>query len=76
MLTISYDVPRKYTEKIRLKDVKLSAVGNNLFMWTPSSNCYIDPDASSYGTDLFGSFGELYSNPSCRKYGFNIAVKF
>jgi hypothetical protein len=45
-------------------------------MWTPSSNTFIDPEASSFGNDLEGSFGEYSSNPSSRKYGFNVKVKF
>lgn len=75
-LAVSYTLPKAWSKKVFLDDVRVSFVANNLFTWTPASNCYIDPDVSSYGTDLSGSFGELYSNPSCRKYGFNIAVKF
>ncbi len=75
-LSLSYTLPKAWSKKVFLDDVRISFVANNLFTWTPASNCYIDPDASSYGTDLYGSFGELYSNPASRKYGFNIAVKF
>jgi hypothetical protein len=56
--------------------VHISVFGNNLLMWTPSSNTFIDPEASSFGNDLTGSFGEYSSNPSSRKYGFNVKVKF
>ena len=24
----------------------------------------------------FGAFGELYANPACRTYGFNLSLKF
>ena len=74
-LSISYDVPKKFTEKIKLKDVKLSAVGNNLFLWTPSSNCYIDPD-QGYTTDVRGMFGEINCTVPTRYFGFNVQVKF
>ena len=75
-LAVGYDLPAKWLHTLHLTGVRLSFVANNLFTWTPASNCYIDPDTSSYGSDLYGQFGELYSNPGCRKFGFNINVKF
>ena len=50
--------------------------GNNLLLWTPSSNTFIDPELTSWGNDLEGNFGEYSANPSCRKFGFNVNVKF
>jgi hypothetical protein len=47
-----------------------------VFTWTASDNYYIDPETNSYGNDLTGLFGELYSNPACRTFGFNVGVKF
>lgn len=75
-LAVGYTLPHKWLNKLQIQDVRLSFVANNLFTWTPASNAYIDPDTSSYGSDLYGSFGELYSNPGCRKFGFNVNVKF
>ena len=50
--------------------------GNNLLLWTPSSNTFIDPEMTSFGNDLEGNFGEYSANPSSRKFGFNVKVKF
>lgn len=75
-LNVGYELPAKWAKAARLQGVRLSFVASNLFTWTPASNAYIDPDTSSFGTGLYGSFGELYSNPSCRKFGFNVNVKF
>jgi hypothetical protein len=47
-----------------------------VFTWTAKDNYFIDPEVSSYGNDLEGQFGELYSNPSCRVFGCNLNVKF
>lgn len=74
-LSISYDVPAKFTEKIGIKGLKVSAVGNNLFLWTPSSNAYIDPD-QGYTTDIRGMFGEINCTVPTRYFGFNVQVKF
>ena len=75
-VTLSYTLPKSLISKIYLSEVTLSVFANNLFTWTHKSNRYIDPEASSYGNDLEGLFGELYSNPACRSFGFNVGVKF
>ena len=71
-----WEVPKKWIAKTFLTGAKISLFGNNLLMWTPSSNTFIDPEASSFGNDLEGNFGEYSSNPSSRKFGFNVNVKF
>ena len=75
-VVFGWDVPKKWLAKTFLTGVHISVFGNNLLMWTPSSNTFIDPEASSFGNDLTGSFGEYSSNPSSRKYGFNVKIKF
>ena len=75
-VVFGWDVPKKWLAKTFLTGVHLSVYGNNLLMWCPSSNTFIDPEASSFGNDLTGNFGEYSSNPSCRKIGFNVNVKF
>lgn len=75
-LTISYDLPESLLKKAQLKAVRLSFVGNNLFIWTPKENIFIDPESTTEGTDLRGKFGELYVNPSTRRLGFNVQIKF
>jgi len=74
-VSISYDIPSKIVAKAHLKGVRISAVGNNLFLWTPSSNCYIDPD-QGYTTDIRGMFGEIACTVPTRYFGFNVQVKF
>ena len=75
-ITLAYSLPRKIVRKIYLSDVTLSLFCNNVFTWTHKTNRYIDPEASSYNNDLSGMFGELYSNPACRNFGFNVGIKF
>ena len=74
-LAVSYDLPQKWVEAMHLKGVRLSAVGNNLFLWTPVSNIYIDPD-QGFQTDIQGTFGEIDCTVPTRYYGFNVQVKF
>jgi hypothetical protein len=75
-LMLSWDLPRKWLNKTFLSDVRVSAFGNNLFLWTPSSNTFVDPEMTSFGNDLEGNFGEYSTNPSSRHFGFNVMVKF
>jgi hypothetical protein len=75
-ITLAYTLPKALVSKAYLSDVTVSLFANNLFTWTHKTNKYIDPETSSYGNDLEGLFGELYSNPACRNFGFNIGVKF
>ena len=75
-ITLTYQLPRTLVNKLYLSEITLSAFANNVFTWTHKANHYIDPETSSYGNDLGGLFGETYSNPRCRIFGFNLGVKF
>jgi len=75
-ITLSYSLPKSLVSKLYLSDINLSVFCNNVFTWTHKSNTYIDPEGSTDGNDLDGQFGELYVNPSCRTFGFNVGVKF
>ncbi len=75
-VSISYSFPRKWVNAMKLSDLTVSVFCNNVFTWTAADNYYVDPELSTTGTDLAGMFGELYTNPSCRIWGFNLSVKF
>ncbi|MDR0750855.1 MAG: SusC/RagA family TonB-linked outer membrane protein [Tannerellaceae bacterium] len=75
-ITLAYDLPKKWLKPLDLSHVSVSAFVNNPFMWTAKDNTFNDPETSTVGSDLEGNFGELYVNPSCRVYGFNLSVKF
>lgn len=73
---LSYSLPSKMLDGTYIEGVSLSLIGRNLFLWTPRSNQYIDPEASTFGTDLGGQFGEFSANPSTRSLGFSIKANF
>ena len=73
-ISISYNMPKKWIGPF--KGIVLSAFVNNAFIWTAKNNYFIDPESTNQGTDTGGLFGEMYVNPSCRIYGFNLNVKF
>jgi hypothetical protein len=74
---IGYTLPKRWLRWLPgVGHVELSAYGENLLLWTPLANIYIDPEVSTFGNDLVGKFGEFSANPSTRRYGFNLSVKF
>ena len=75
-ITLAWQLPKAWVSKAYLSDITLSLFCNNVFTWTAKDNTFIDPEASTIGNDLEGMFGELYANPACRTFGFNVGVKF
>jgi TonB-linked SusC/RagA family outer membrane protein len=74
-VVLSYSVPTKMF-KGSINSLQLSIIGRNLFIWTPSTNKFADPEATSFGNDLSGSYGEYSGAPSVRSYGFSVKVSF
>ena len=75
-ITLAYQLPKSLVSRLYLSDITVSLFCNNVFTWTHKSNTFIDPEGSTTGNDLEGQFGELYVNPGCRTFGFNVGVKF
>lgn len=75
-VVLSYSLPSEYLERSVIKGITFSLIGRNLAVWTPRSNQYIDPEVSTFGTDLQGQFGEFSANPSTRSMGFSIRANF
>jgi len=77
-VSLTFNLPKKWLKKMTFSGLSVTAFCNNAYTWTAKSNTYIDPETTSYAGsgDLASQFGELYSNPSNRIYGFNVSVKF
>ena len=79
-LSLTWSLPKKWLSKICLQQVDLTVYGNNLFMWTAKENRFVDPETTNYSINSEGDvgvmFGELYTNPSYRTFGFNLKVTY
>jgi TonB-linked SusC/RagA family outer membrane protein len=75
-VVIGYEFPKKLLGTSPIQSLSFSVIGRNLFLWTPKSNQYIDPETSTFGTDLRGQYGEFSSNPSTRSIGFSVKANF
>lgn len=75
-LYVSYTLPSKLFKNNLLEYITLGFVANNVALWTPSENRWIDPEVSTFGTGNDSEFGEFSSNPNTRTYGFKLNVGF
>ena len=75
-VVLTWNVPAKWINKTFLTGASLSVFGRNLLMWTPDSNTFVDPEATSFGNELESQFGEYGANPSTRTFGFNVKLSF
>ncbi|MBL4879766.1 MAG: TonB-dependent receptor, partial [Oleispira sp.] len=75
-LSLSYNIKSSALESIGLTRASLTLYGKNLALWTPDENPYVDPEVSTFGSDLASEFGEFAANPAQRTYGAMLKVSF
>jgi TonB-linked SusC/RagA family outer membrane protein len=75
-VVLSYSFAEKALSDSFIQGLTLSVIGRNLLLWTPRSNQYIDPEVSTFGTDIQSQFGEFSASPSTRSIGFSIKANF
>jgi len=75
-LSLSYSLPKSLLAGTFINNVDISLVGNNLFLWTPNSNLYGDPEQTTFGNDMAADFGDYGATPSTRSLGFNVKLGF
>ena len=75
-LSLGYDIPERLLKKVGfLQRASVSIVGRNLFMWTPSTNIWGDPDYTAAGnSNVSGMSGTRAAGT--RSYGFNLLLSF
>lgn len=73
-IILTYNVPASLASKTPFTNISASLVGRNLWLWTPSENNVVDPEATQFGNDLAGEFGEFAAGPSGRSIGFSLRL--
>jgi hypothetical protein len=73
-VVLSYSFPQSLLSRTPLTRVELSLIGRNLLMWVPEENLFIDPESTTFGTDIDSEFGEYGASPTTRSYGFNLRI--
>ena len=75
-VSVSYELSQKLLQKLPFKGLSINIVGKNLYLWTPDDQTYIDPEVSTFGTDLRSNFGEYSATPSTRSISCGLRVTF
>ncbi len=76
-LSISYDLPQRWLDKTKFfQRASIGLVGRNLFIWTPDTNLWGDPDMWS-GTGASNAPGATANAMAgYRTFGFNVTLSF
>ncbi len=75
-VSISYDIPQKFLNKVPFGGVSVAFSGKNLWFYTPNlpEHVNLDPELNGYGASNVQ--GIEYSNqPSVRRYGVSLTIK-
>lgn len=73
--SISYTFNKTQLRNLPFGALTVGVFGNNLFLWTPKSNAYVDPEVNSSGAGNEQGF-DFAGTPSVRNYGINLKVSF
>jgi hypothetical protein len=73
--SISYTLSKAQLKSLPFGSLTIGVYGNNLFLWTPKSNTYVDPEVNSSGAGNEQGL-DFAANPSVRNYGINLKVSF
>lgn len=79
-MSVTYNVPKTFLARQKvIKAARVSAQGRNLFLWTPSTNVYTDPEYSdgngASNGNAIGLTG-LSQTPPSRYLGFSVMLTF
>jgi TonB-linked SusC/RagA family outer membrane protein len=75
-IALSYTIPKKYVTRTKsFKAITVRAFASNVWLWTPKSNTYGDPEVSSNGTGPVQGY-EYYNVPSVRSFGGGFTAEF
>lgn len=74
-LALSYRLPRTVLNRTPFGDLTVGLFGNNLWLHTPKSNMFADPEVNSGGATNEQGF-DFTAQPSLRNFGVNLKVSF
>lgn len=74
-MSLAYQFSKNQLKNTKLGGLSIGVFGNNLFIWTPKSNQFADPEVNSTGAGNAQGF-DFTAQPSVRNYGVNLRVSF
>jgi hypothetical protein len=73
-VSLSYTLPRKWSQKIRATSIRTGIILNNVLLFTENPN--VDPELNAIQGRRYVNGVEDMSLPSSRSYGINLNVHF
>ena len=75
-VSLAYSLPASLCRKIKVDKIRLSLSAENILLWTPVENQYIDPEMTTFGNDIEAKFGEFAATPPYQTYVFGLSLSF
>ncbi|MFV0267668.1 MAG: hypothetical protein ACK5HT_11085, partial [Draconibacterium sp.] len=75
-VSLAYSLPQKICSKLKVSNIRASVTVDNILLWTPTENQYIDPEITTFGNDIEAKFGEFASTPPYQTYVFGLSISF
>ena len=73
---LAYDLPKSLCSKLKVGRIRASLNAENILLWTPVENQYIDPEMTTFGNNIEAKFGEFGATPPFQTYVFGLSVSF
>lgn len=75
-VSLAYDLPSGLCKKLKVDKIRASLTAENILLWTPVENQYIDPEVTSFGNNIEAKFGEFATTPPYQTYVFGLNISF
>ncbi len=75
-VSLAYQLPSQLSRRLKVESIRASVTANNILLWTPAENQYIDPEVTTFGNDVAAKFGEFGVNPPYQTYVFGLSIAF
>jgi TonB-linked SusC/RagA family outer membrane protein len=75
-VSLAYNLPASFCKKLGVNSIRASLNAENILLWTPVENQYIDPEMTSFGNDIEAKFGEFAVTPPYQTYVFGLSISF
>ncbi len=75
-LSLTYRIPESLSGKAKISNASITAFGRNLALWTPEENHFVDPEGSTFGTNVQSQLGEFGALPTSATFGAILKLSF
>ena len=75
-VSLAYSLPATLCKKLKVDQIRCSLTAENILLWTPVENQYIDPEMTTFGNNIAARFGEFAATPPYQTYVFGLSLSF